>query len=131
MCLQSLTSRYNLSSEHLRNKQETYFDSNTTIILLLIMEDCPRSLPPCKCCSLFDTSADKQEQEQPCCNSIFTMSSGAIRTIIDQFALGTCIDLAAQQECDAYCHDGETLEASKGRRISPLRTLHRPLTDGM
>ena len=44
------------------------------------------------------------------------------RNKTDLSALGTCLEIAAQQECDAQCNDSETTDEDlKGKRIPPRR----------
>lgn len=52
------------------------------------------SLPPCKCCLPSDASLEERKQELACCDS-------------------TCLEIAAQQECDAQCNDSTTTEDLK------------------
>jgi hypothetical protein len=49
-----------------------------------------------------------------------------IGTKIKMFVLGTCLEIAARQECDAQCNDGETTDEDlRGERI-PTRRARGP-----
>lgn len=100
---------------------------------LLAMEDGRPLLPPCKLCSPSDTGAEKERPEQACCDSMIAASFRATKTKTNMFATGACLELAAQQECDAqcggHCNDSETTENDlKGRRKSPQHTQSSSLT---
>jgi hypothetical protein len=58
--------------------------------------------------------------EQACCDCMIAFTVSATGTKIDLSLLDTCLEIAAQQECDVQCKNIEAIKGDfKGRQISP------------
>ncbi|RHZ58279.1 hypothetical protein CDV55_105698 [Aspergillus turcosus] len=75
------------------------------------MEDCPSSLPPCKFCFPSDTGSADKAQEQACCDS-------------------TCLEIAAQQECDVGCRNRQVTEETISTETGCCSSKIQPFVPG-